>query len=119
MEPYKDEPHDYCFTEVDEFQQIPVDMKGEHNIRCISFFEHLICMVYDEEFLFIINVLDSWKKIPLRMELEQMNNLKMVKVNHNFVMLIAVKFCLYEVVFQPKLKLKLVEEVLAWDYSTH
>jgi hypothetical protein len=53
------------------------------------------------------------------MELEQMNNLKMVKVNHNFVMLIAVKFCLYEVVFQPKLKLKLVEEVLAWDYSTH
>jgi hypothetical protein len=76
-------------------------------------------MVYDEELLFIINVHESFKKIPVRLELEQMNNLKMVKVNHNLVMLISVKFSLYEIVVQPKLKLKLIEEVLAWDYSTH
>ena len=48
-----------------------------------------------------------------------MNNLKMVKVNENSYMLCAVKFTLYQVVLQPKLKLKLVEEVLAWNYSAH
>lgn len=43
----------------------------------------------------------------------------MFKLSEELFVLAAVKFMLYQIILQPKIKLKLVEEILAWDYSTH
>jgi len=55
----------------------------------------------------------------MKLELEQMSNLKMIRVNSDSFILAAVRLALYQVVLQPKLKLRLVEEVMAWGLSTH
>ena len=48
-----------------------------------------------------------------------MSNLKIFKIAENLFLIAGVKFILYQVVTVPKIRLKLIEEVLAWDYSTH
>ena len=48
-----------------------------------------------------------------------MSNLKIFKIAENLFLIAGVKFILYQVVTAPKIRLKLIEEVLAWDYSTH
>lgn len=42
-----------------------------------------------------------------------------MKVGEDKLLLTAVKYSLWQVVEHPKPKIKLVEEVLGWDYSSH
>jgi hypothetical protein len=67
----------------------------------------------------VIDVMQGWSKVQVSVSLSQMTNCKMFKLTDELFVLAAVKFMLYQILLQPKIKLKLVEEILAWDYSTH
>jgi hypothetical protein len=85
----------------------------------LAFHGHILVLEIDDLMLAVVDIRQGWSQCHIKLELEQMSNLKMLRVDSDSFMLAAVRLALYQVVLQPKLKLRLVEEVMAWGLSTH
>ena len=105
-------------TLVPEFDLIPIPTDAQ-SVRCLSFLDTILILIIDDCQLLLIDVAQSWSKAQLNVSLTQMSNLRLFKLSEDLFLIAGVKFILYQVVVQPKIRLKLIEEVLAWDYSTH
>ena len=85
----------------------------------LSFFEHVLVFVIDDTVLAMLDIWQSWSKFVIQTDLDHISNVRLVKVDPSRFMIIAVKFTMYEVVTAPKLRLKLIEEIIAWQVYSH